>query len=74
MLLLEFLKRLVRARTVGYLFLDRNRPVNESSRCSGNRRLPLPVTWIVRELERPVRECRGKSQGISLEVGEMLDT
>ena len=26
----EFLKRLVRARTVGYLFLDRSRPVNES--------------------------------------------
>ena len=26
-----------RARTVGYLFLDRNRPVNPSSRCAGNR-------------------------------------
>ena len=25
------------AHTVGYLFLDRNRPGNESSRCSGNR-------------------------------------
>ena len=31
------LKRLVRARTVGYFFRDRNQPVNPSSRCSGNR-------------------------------------
>jgi len=31
------LKRLVRARTAGYLFRDRNRPVNPSSRCAGNR-------------------------------------
>ena len=28
---------LVRARTVGYLLLDRNRPVNPSSRCARNR-------------------------------------
>ena len=32
----EFLRRLVRARTVGYLFLGRNRPVNPPSCCACN--------------------------------------
>ena len=32
------MKSLVRERTVGHLFLDRNRPVNSSSHFAGNRR------------------------------------
>jgi len=36
-LLVRQLKRLVRARTVGYLLFDRNRSVNPPSRCARNR-------------------------------------
>jgi len=48
----EFLKWLVQAGTVGYLFLDRNPPVNSSSRFAGERygHLPLPAVLLSRRI------------------------
>ena len=46
----EFLKRSVRARTVGYLFLDRNRPVDESQPSQIEPRDALPFALYYAEV------------------------